>query len=114
MRGNNVKEKKDLFKVGQVQCTTRGNGFKLKKGKFRLDNKKNFPTGTVIQQHSSLEREAAQALSTDTFQLTPASALRGKIPGVNHKRSQGFDSTVYKDHSKPNIYDPVINTHITY
>lgn len=40
MRGNNVKEKKDLFKVGQVQCTTRGNGFKFKKGKFRLDNKK--------------------------------------------------------------------------
>lgn len=75
MRGNNVKEKTDLFKVGQVQCTTRGNGFKLKKGKFRLDNKKKLSNRTVIQQHSSLKREAAQALSTDTFQPTPASTL---------------------------------------
>lgn len=40
MRGNNVKDETDLFEVGQVQCTTRGNSFKLKKGKFRLDNKK--------------------------------------------------------------------------
>lgn len=39
MKGNNVKERKDLFEVGQVQCTTRGNGFKLKKGKLRLDNR---------------------------------------------------------------------------
>lgn len=35
MRGNNLKEKKDLLKAGQVQCTTGGNSFKLKKGKFR-------------------------------------------------------------------------------
>lgn len=40
MRGNNVKEKKDLLRVGQMKCTTGDNSFKLKKGKFRLDNKK--------------------------------------------------------------------------
>jgi len=48
---------------------TRGNGFRLKEGKFRLDIRKMFFMIRVMKHWNRLLRELVDALSLETFKV---------------------------------------------
>ncbi|KFW70433.1 hypothetical protein AS28_13078, partial [Pygoscelis adeliae] len=73
--------KKDGGKLFSRACCdrTRGNGFKLKGGRFRLDRRKKFFTLRVMKHWHRLPREVVDAPSLETFQVRLDGALSNVI-----------------------------------
>ncbi|KFQ64329.1 hypothetical protein N334_03016, partial [Pelecanus crispus] len=72
---------KDRDRLFSRACSdrTRGNGFKLKEGRFRLDIKKTFFTVRVVKYWNRLPREVIDAPSLATFKVRLDGALNNLI-----------------------------------
>jgi len=57
---------------------TRGNGFKVEEGRFRLDIRKKFLTMRVVRQWNRLPREAVAAPSLEVFKARLDGALNNQ------------------------------------
>jgi len=73
--------KKDKDKLFSRSCCdrTRGNGFKLKEGRFRLDIRKTFFRMKVVKPWHRLPREVVDAPSLDTFKARLDGALSNLV-----------------------------------
>ncbi|KFV89624.1 hypothetical protein N327_03599, partial [Fulmarus glacialis] len=73
--------KKDGDRLFSRACCdrTRGNGFKLKEGRFRLDIRTTFFTLTVVKHWHRLPREVVDAPSLETFKVRLDGALSNLI-----------------------------------
>jgi len=58
---------------------TRGNSFKLKEDRFKLDIKKKFFTTRVVRPWNSLPREAVDAASEEVFKARLDEALSSLV-----------------------------------
>jgi len=66
LKGAYRKDGEDLF--SKACCNrTRGSGFKLQEGRFRLDIRKKFSTVRVVKHWNRLPREVVDALSPEVF-----------------------------------------------
>jgi len=68
LKGPYKKDGDNLF--SRACCDrTRGDGFKLKKGRFRVDKRKKFVTMRVVKHWNGLTRKAVDAPSLETFKV---------------------------------------------
>jgi len=76
-----VAYKKDGDKLFSMTCCdqTRGNGFKLKEGEFRLHIRKKFFTMRVVKHWTRLPGEVVVVPSPETFQVRLDGALSNLI-----------------------------------
>jgi len=73
--------KKDRDKLFSRACCdrTRGSGFKLKEGRFRLDVRKKYFVNRVVKHWTVLPREVADAPSLEIFRVRLHRALSNLI-----------------------------------
>jgi len=74
LKGAYKKDKDKLF-IRACCNRTRGNGFKLKESRFRLDIRKTFFTIRVVKHWHRLPREVVDAPSLETFKVRLDGAL---------------------------------------
>ena len=74
LKGAYKKAAEGLF-TGACSDRTRGNGFKLKEGQFRLDIRKKFFTVRVVRHWNRLPREIVDAPSLEVFKARLDGAL---------------------------------------
>jgi len=78
LKGPTRKLERD-FLQGRVVTGQRGNGFKLKEGRFRLDIRKKFFTTRVVRHWQRLPREAAAAPSLAVLKARLDGALNSLV-----------------------------------
>ena len=74
LKGPYKQEESQLFERVD-NSRTRGNGFKLKEGRFRLDVRGKFFTMRMVRSWNRLPREAVDALSLEVFKARLDGAL---------------------------------------
>jgi len=78
LKGAYEKDRDRLF--SRLCCNrARGNGFKLREGRFRLDIRNKFFFKTVVRHWTRLSREVVDAPSLETFKVTLDRALSNLI-----------------------------------